>query len=69
MSFKSTFAPFPIKGQYTLEEAEKGTRVTFIIEADLSGVFKMAETIVVQSAKRQMNTDFSKLKSLLEASA
>ena len=69
MSFKSTSAPFPLRGQYTLEGAEEGTRVTFSIEADLSGVFKMAETIVVQSAKRQMDADISKLKTLLEASA
>ena len=69
MSFRSTSAPFPMKGQYTLEGAEEGTRVTFIVEGDLSGVFKMAETIVVQSAKRQMDADFNKLKTLLEASA
>ena len=69
MSFKSTSAPFPMKGQYELEGAEEGTRVTFIIEGELSGVYKMAETIVVHSAKRQMDADFSKLKTLLEASA
>ena len=68
LAFQSTVAPFPMRGQYTLEpEAEDaGTKVTFVIEADLSGAFKMAETIVVHTAKRQIDADLTKLKALLE---
>ena len=69
LAFQSTVAPFPMRGQYVLEsEAEDGgTRVTFVIEADISGVFKMAETIVVRTASRQIDADLTKLKALLEA--
>lgn len=69
LAFQSTVAPFPMRGQYVLEpEAEDGgTRVTFVIEADLSGAFKMAETIVVHTARRQIDADLTKLKALLEA--
>lgn len=68
VAFQSTVAPFPMRAQYALEpEADdEGTKVTFVIEADLSGAFKLAETIVVHTAKRQIDADLTKLKALLE---
>ena len=67
LAFQSTVAPFPMRGQYVLEPEDAGTRVTFVVEADLSGAFKLAETIVVHTAKRQIDADLTKLKALLEA--
>ena len=67
MSFKSISDPFPMRGRYSLEPVEGGTSVTFFIEGELTGVFKMAELIVAQTAKRQINADLSRLKTHLES--
>ena len=67
MSFKSISAPFPLRGRYSLEPVDGGTSVTLFIEGELSGVFKMAEPIVAQTAKRQIGADLDRLKSQLES--
>ena len=67
LSFKSTSGPFAMQGRYTLVPTEGGTRVTFVLEGKISGILKMAEPIVLGTAKRQMDTDFGNLKVLLEA--
>ena len=68
MAFQSTSGPFPMHGQYTLQPVDGGTKVTFFIEGELSGVFKMAEPIVAHTAKRQMDADLARLKTILESS-
>ena len=67
MSFSSISAPFPMHGRYSLEPVEGGTSVTLFIEGELSGVFKMAEPIVAQTAKRQIDADLGRLKTQLES--
>ncbi len=67
LAFKSTSGPIPIQGSYNLEPVDGGTRVTFILEADVGGFFKLAEPIVIRIAKRQFETDYNNLKDLLEA--
>ena len=67
VAFKSVSGPIPMRAHYSLEARGDGTSVTFAVEAELTGVFRMTEPLVVHSAKRQMDTDIAKLKELLEA--
>ena len=82
LGFKSTSGPIPMRAYYCLDivsrEAVSGeaikpegsgdaTRVTMTVEAELTGIFKMTEPLVVHSAKRQMDADIAKLKEILEA--
>jgi len=68
ISFKSTSGPIAMQGRYTLEPAVGGTRLSIVVDGELDGVFKLAEPMVVQSVKRQLDADFGTLKDLLEAS-
>ena len=67
--FESTSGPLPMRGHYNIEPLDEGARVTVVVEAELTGVFRMTEPLVVHSAKRQLDTDLAKLKALLEARA
>ncbi len=69
LSFESTSGPLPLRGHYDLEPVDSGTRVTMVVEAELTGVFKMTEPLVVHSAKRQLDASLAKLKALLESRA
>ena len=67
LAFESASGPIPMRGYYSLEGSGNGTKVTLAVEAELTGVFKMTEPLVVHSAKRQMDADIAKLKEILEA--
>lgn len=67
LGFKSTSGPIPMRAYYTLDGSGEGTKVTMTVEAELTGIFKMTEPLVVHTAKRQMDTDIAKLKEILEA--
>ena len=67
VGFKSTSWPIPMRAYYSLEESGDGAKVTMVVEAELTGVFKMTEPLVVQTAKRQMDADIARLKEILEA--
>ena len=67
LGFKSTSGPIPMRAYYTLDGKGDGTKVTLTVEAELTGVFKMAEPLVVNNAKRQMDADIASLKGILEA--
>ena len=69
MSFESTSGPIPIRGNHTLEPVDGGTSLNLAIEAELTGVLKMAEPMVVNTAKKQITADLAKLKELLEANS
>ncbi len=69
LSFESTSGPLPLRGHYDLEPVAAGTKVIMVVEAELTGVFKMTEPLVVHSAKRQLDTNLTKLKALLERRA
>ena len=57
-----------MRGRYTMEPAVGGTRLSIVVDGELDGLFKLAEPMVVQSVKRQLDADFGTLKDLLEAS-
>ena len=67
LGFKSTSGPIPMRAYYSLEESGGGAKVTMVVEAELTGVFKMTEPLVVQTAKRQMDADIARLKEIMEA--
>ena len=68
MSFKSTSGPIAMRGRYILEPAVGGTRLSIVVDGELDGLLKLAEPMVVQSVKRQLDADFGTLKELLEGS-
>ena len=68
-SFESKSGPFPIKGSYTVEHTEGGTRVTATFDVEPGGFFKLAEPLMMSMAKRQLQGDLDNLKDLMEANA
>ncbi len=64
---RSTSGPIPTRWEYTFEPSGGGTRVNATAEFDPSGLFKLAEPIVANMAKRQLATDLANLKDILEA--
>ena len=67
LGFESATGPIPMRAHFILEGSGDGAKVTMTVEAELTGVFRMTEPLVVHSAKKQMDTDIAKLKDLLEA--
>lgn len=67
LGFKSTTGQIPMSAYYNLEGEAGGTKVTITVEAELTGVFRMTEPLVVHTAKKQMDADLAKLKELLES--
>ena len=65
--FKVISGPVPMEGVYAFESVEGGTKLDFTVEGDAGGFFRLAEPILARMVKRQVETDFSNLKDLLEA--
>ena len=61
--------PFPLETGYTLEPVENRTHVSFVVEGEPGGFFKLAEPLVVSMARRAYDTDLQNLKEMLEAQA
>ena len=68
-TWESKSGPFPLRGSFTFEPVEGGTRVNAIFEAEPGGFFKLAEPLFVGMAKRQFQGDLANLKDLMEADA
>ena len=66
-AIKLVSGPVPFTGRRTLESVDGGTRVTDSIEAQPEGIFKLAEPIMPQMARREIETDYAHLKDLLES--
>lgn len=66
LGFEATSGPIPIRGYYSLDGTVNGTNLTLVVEAELTGVFKMTEPLLVHTARRQMEADIAKLKEILE---
>jgi carbon monoxide dehydrogenase subunit G len=66
---KATSGPIPFDSTSTFESVEGGTKVTTEAEMDFGGVFKLAEPIVMRSAKRQFEGSMATLKDILEVGA
>jgi uncharacterized membrane protein len=66
VGFKSTSGPIPLEGRYAFEPDGGGAKVTFTMQGQAGGFFKLAEPIVARSTQRQWETNLANLKDLLE---
>ena len=66
-SFKTASGPIQAQATFTFETVEGGTRVNYTFEGEARGLFKLADAILARMIQRQVETDFSNLKDLLEA--
>lgn len=66
LGFKSTSGPIPLAGRYAFEPNGVGTQVTFTMQGEPGGFFKLAEQLVARSTQRQWETNLANLKDLLE---
>jgi uncharacterized membrane protein len=69
LGFKSTSGPVPLEGRYAFEPDGEDTKITFAMQGEAGGFFKLAEPIVARSTQRQWETNLANLKDLLEQQA
>ena len=68
IEYKTISGPIPFKVSYIFDSlAEGGTKVTFVMEGDAGGFFKLAEPLVARTVQRQWETNLATLKDILEA--
>ena len=60
--------PVPWEFRYTFKEADGSTQVDFHMEGEPGGFFRLAEPLVVRTVVKQIESDFSTLKELVEGS-
>jgi Polyketide cyclase / dehydrase and lipid transport len=58
-----------IETQRTFESVAGGTRVTIAVNADLTGLFHLAEPVITSMGRRRIENDVADLKDLLEHGA
>jgi uncharacterized protein YndB with AHSA1/START domain len=66
---KTTTAPFYLEVETALEPTPDGTRVTSVYRGESRGFVKLAEPLVIRMAKRQFETAYENLRTLLEDGA
>ena len=67
-SDRSTGGPFEQEYIYTFEQTGRGgTRLTQVVETEPGGFFKLVGPLLERAGSRQLRTDLSNLKDLLEA--
>lgn len=66
-AWKSLKGPFPMQETTTLESNGNSTTVKIMMTAELGGFFKLAEGMVISQAKKQFESDYQRLKEMLEA--
>lgn len=59
----------PIKTQRMFEPVERGTRVTFSVETEVGGFFKLVEPLIARIGKRRLEADAILVKELIESAA
>lgn len=64
---KSTSGPIPFESPAVFESVEGGTKLTFTIQAEAGGIFRLITPVIVRMGKRQTENSFANLKELLEA--
>lgn len=58
-----------IETQRFFETVDRGTRVTLAVDADLTGLFHLAEPVIMSMGRRRIENDVADLKDLLEHGA
>jgi uncharacterized protein YndB with AHSA1/START domain len=66
--FKTVSGPIQLQTSYKFESVSRGTNVTILTRVSPGGFFKLVDPIVARAARKQFKENFSKLKTLLEAS-
>ena len=67
IAVKSIEGPVSVKAAYTFEAVGKGqTKVSVSGEAEVEGIFSIAEPLVERMAQRQWDASFENLKDVLE---
>ena len=64
--WKTSGGPVPALASLEYNEVEDGTKVDYTIEAETEGFFKLADPLFGRMVQRQIETDFSNLKDILE---
>jgi uncharacterized membrane protein len=67
LGFEAIAGPVRPKGEYVLEQADDGTRLTFALEAELAGIKKLLMGGAVQKTMDAEVQATERLKSLLES--
>jgi uncharacterized membrane protein len=67
MAQRSIGGPVKFEGEVRFEPMGGGTHVTFSFEVEGAGVFKMAEGMFASQAKKTIEGDLERLKSVLES--
>ncbi len=65
-AFKTIGGPMPFESTVAFESKENGTQLTLSGQAELGGVFKIAEGLAGKQIEKQSVADFDALKLLLE---
>ena len=63
---RTTTAPFYMEVETTVSPTADGTRVTSVYRGESRGFFRLAEPLVVRMARRQFETAYENLRTLLE---
>ncbi|MEJ2305332.1 MAG: SRPBCC family protein [Anaerolineales bacterium] len=66
-SVKAIGGPVPFENTYTFESKDAGAQLTLTGQAELGGIFKLAEGLVSKQFEKQFDADISRLKIILEA--
>jgi uncharacterized membrane protein len=67
--YKGVNGPMTVNVSIAFKSVGTGTKLNLSAHAEPGGVFKMAEGVLANQVKGQMQTNLDKLKSLLEAGA
>ncbi len=65
----SRSATYPITITRRVQPDERGARVSAIIEGDASGIFNLAQPLLKRMVQRSVESDYARLKALLESQA
>ena len=66
-SLRVVEGPVPFDVRHVLRASDGGTTLEVVIEGDPGGFFKVAAPLVARQGKRQLESDFGTMKTLLEA--
>ena len=67
IAFKSIRGSFPLSGAYSFARSGEGTAVSFDLQGEPGGFFKLAEPLVARMLQRQWDTNVANLKDAMES--
>jgi len=67
IAFKSINGSFPVSGVYSFAPAGESTAVTFDLQGEPGGFFRLAEPLLGRMIQRQWDANVANLKDILES--